>query len=77
MAVQQFYEQRSLYTHTQAASASSVCEAGSCVVVFVFVAVRKPPSALSQALKEEHAPEIEKNRKKQSIAICGNANETN
>ena len=36
-----------------------------------------PPSALSQALKEEHAPEIEKNRKKQSIAICGNANETN
>jgi hypothetical protein len=37
----------------------------------------EPPSALSQALKEEHAPEIEKNRKKQSIAICGNANETN
>ena len=37
----------------------------------------EPPSALSQALKEEHAPEIENNRKKQSIAICGNANETN
>ena len=36
-----------------------------------------PPSALSQALKEAHAPKIEKNREKQSISICGSGNGKN
>ena len=49
VAVQHFYGQRSLYTHTQAASASSVYEAGSCVVVFVFVAVRTAVSTIAGA----------------------------
>jgi hypothetical protein len=37
------------HTHTQVASASSVYEAGSCVVVFVFVAVRTAVSTIAGA----------------------------